>query len=277
MDPGFGNTSLMVDFAGTVAQSQAFRWSVLNLSQDINSSTYSALWKSGGIFYQFAKSLGYRFRMINSTVPSSAGAGSALTLTISMTNDGWARAYNPRLVEVILRNQSGGAKYVLNVDNGYGNRLWLPAPAETKTLTISGGIPVSMAAGNYDVILNLPDPYASIRNRSEYSIRLANTGVWESSTGYNSLNHTLQITTSGGTAYTGSNWFALNGATTVNHQGILPVENSRLNHAVTYYTLDGRKLRSRVGASSINGLPQMMIRQAMANGRLTVEKVMIVR
>ncbi|WP_252864943.1 DUF4832 domain-containing protein [Capnocytophaga ochracea] len=33
--------------------------------------------------------------------------------------------------------------------------------------------------------MNLPDPYQSLAHRPEYSIRLANKGIWEAQTGYN--------------------------------------------------------------------------------------------
>jgi hypothetical protein len=42
-------------------------------------------------------------------------------------------------------------------------------------------------AGTYDVILNLADPYRSIHDNPLFSIRLANVGTWEPSTGYNVL------------------------------------------------------------------------------------------
>jgi len=54
-------------------------------------------------------------------------------------------------------------------------------------------LPADMPRGNYAVLLNLPDPMASLRGRPEYSIQLANTNAWEASTGFNSLNHTVGV------------------------------------------------------------------------------------
>ena len=54
-------------------------------------------------------------------------------------------------------------------------------------------LPADIIAGDYDLLLNLPDKYASISNRSEYAIRLANTDVWEEVTGYNKLNFKLVV------------------------------------------------------------------------------------
>ena len=50
-----------------------------------------------------------------------------------------------------------------------------------------------MAAGRYDLLLDLPDPYPSIAQRPEYSIRLANEDCWEEKTGYNKLNVSVVV------------------------------------------------------------------------------------
>jgi hypothetical protein len=63
-------------------------------------------------------------------------------------------------------------------------------------VNVSALVPAATPAGEYSVYLNLPDPAASIRNRPEFSIRLANQNVWEEATGYNSLLHKVKITSS---------------------------------------------------------------------------------
>ncbi|MEX0679841.1 MAG: hypothetical protein WD097_00525, partial [Balneolales bacterium] len=56
----------------------------------------------------------------------------------------------------------------------------------------------------YEVLLNLPDPTETLRDRPAFSIRLANAGTWEEATGFNRLNHRLIINSSaGGRAYSG--------------------------------------------------------------------------
>lgn len=151
-------------------------------------------------------------------IPDAVRPGSAMSLSIEMTNDGYGSIFNARTIEILLRNQSNGARYILDVigdDAVRGNRLFLPKSHETKTLSITGGLPADMPVGGYEVILNLPDPYPSIHDQPNFSIHLANTGVWETATGYNRLNHAVQVSASAtGTVYTGSNWFGLNGVTT---------------------------------------------------------------
>ena len=88
---------------------------------------------------------------------------------------------NPRDVELILVNASDPTKqfvYPQTVDP----RFWLPEEEHRFTLTCN-----PEQAGQYKVYLNLPDPYESLHNDPRYSIRLANTDVWDEETGYNYL------------------------------------------------------------------------------------------
>jgi hypothetical protein len=66
-------------------------------------------------------------------------------------------------------------------------------PGETKTVEAAGNMPAEAPAGPYEVLLHVPDAAPGLRNRAEYSIRFANQGLWEPSTGMNSLQQTLQV------------------------------------------------------------------------------------
>ena len=71
------------------------------------------------------------------------------------------------------------------------------------------GIPRDLAAGEYEVLLNLPDPAATLRDRPAFSIRVANAGTWEDSTGFNRLNHRVTIDPSAaGSTYRGDRVFS---------------------------------------------------------------------
>ena len=52
-----------------------------------------------------------------------------------------------------------------------------------------------MPDGDYELLLHILDSSNNnaIANRPEYSIRMANMNTWESTTGYNKLNHTIAI------------------------------------------------------------------------------------
>ena len=85
--------------------------------------------------------------------------------------------------------------------------MWMPGT--TKQINVVGGIPTNMPAGEYQVLLNLPDPTTNLRDRSEYSIRLANQNTWEANTGYNSFLQSVVIDPSAtGSRYSGSQFFA---------------------------------------------------------------------
>lgn len=157
------------------------------------------------------RNIGYRYRLIKTTVSDKVKPGGVFKLTIEISNDGYSGIFNPRKIEVILRNQSDGTKYFLNIigdDTVRYNRLYLPKSHETKVLSIKGGIPPTMPASNYDVLLNLPDPFKSIHDRAEYSIHLANKDIWEPATGYNKLNHKIKVDPDApGEDYSGSGFF----------------------------------------------------------------------
>lgn len=157
------------------------------------------------------RNIGYRYRLIKTTVSDKVKPGGVFTLTIEISNDGYGGIFNPRKIEVILRNQSNGSKYYLNIigdDTIRSNRLYLPKSHETKTLNITSGIQENMPEDDYEVLLNLPDPYRSIHDRPEYCIHLANLDTWEPSTGYNKLNCKVRLDrNASGTKYMGSGFF----------------------------------------------------------------------
>jgi Domain of unknown function (DUF4832)/Domain of unknown function (DUF4874) len=166
------------------------RWSAIN--QDYHPDVLQG-WKTQGCYATIERKLGYRYRLLDASLPTAAPRGSGVTINLNMTNDGWARPYNPRTLEIVLKAKTGGKLTRLAVAPPTDARLFLPAPGETKTLELSLTLPATLETGQYDVLLNLPDPAPSLHDRPEYSIRLANEGVWEASTGFNSLNATLEV------------------------------------------------------------------------------------
>ncbi len=102
-------------------------------------------------------------------------------------NDGYAAPFNPRGLELVLRNTATSAlhRFPLTADP----RRWQAGATNTITQTVP--LPASLPAGTYALLLNLPDP--QLPSRPEYAIRLANDGVWEATTGLNSLRHTVTV------------------------------------------------------------------------------------
>lgn len=81
-------------------------------------------------------------------------------------------------------------------------------PGETKQVDIEGGVPADIPNGEYQVLLNLPDPTPKLYNRPDYSIRLANQNVWEANTGYNWLLQNVNVDSNvAGNTYLGKQLF----------------------------------------------------------------------
>ena len=145
-------------------------------------------WQTGGCMNSIKIKLGYRFVLKNATFSKRAKAGAAVNVLINLDNIGYASPYNPRPVQLLLRNKTTGA--LRRFDFTTDIRRWFTGSIKLEqTFTL----PADIAVGEYDVLLNMPDKYIAISSRSEYSIRLANQNVWENATGYNNLNHVLAI------------------------------------------------------------------------------------
>ena len=177
------------------------RWS--NLNSEFEKTVLQG-WETQGCIGQIKRRLGYRFRLLNSTSSKIVKPAGTFSMNIKIVNDGWASPYNRRNLEVILRNRRTGKEYFLPVNED--PRMWMPGA--TKVVNIIGGIPVTMPQGEYQVLLNLPDPATRLYNRPEYSIRFANQNVWEASTGYNSLLQSVTVASNAaGSKYSGNQFF----------------------------------------------------------------------
>ena len=163
-----------------------FHWSFLH--QNYNVDVLNS-WKNQGCYTEVQKRLGYRFALKDGTYSMSARPGGGFAVRFNLVNQGWAAPFNSRNVEIVLRNNATCALFrsKLNADP----RRWLPGQAVTIEQTVT--LPASMPSGNYSLLLNLPDPMSSIAGRPQYAIQLANDNVWESSTGFNKLNHTVNV------------------------------------------------------------------------------------
>lgn len=190
-DPAFGS---FVAYARE--EFRRMHWSTLNI--DYNENTLNAL---GDYLETVKRELGYRFVLLRSSLPATADAGGDVELSFTLENVGYASPYNPRGLEVVFRGADGTlvrrpAKVSREADTD--PRFW--KPGETQTVTLAVAAPD--APGDYDVLLNLPDPLlpnvvtytqAGTEHRAYYAVRLANEGVWEADTGFNRLGHTLTV------------------------------------------------------------------------------------
>ncbi len=177
-------------------------WSVLN--KDYHKDVL-AQWETEGCMDEIKKRLGYRFVLLQAQLADSVKPGGKMQIHFELANEGFASPFNPRLLEIIIRNEETKKSYRLetNVDP----RFW--QAGDTVNVAVNGGIPGDIEEGNYQVFLHLADPVHALRYRPEYAIRLANEEVWEDSTGYNRMLHSVAISNaSDGVDYSGNLWFA---------------------------------------------------------------------
>ena len=125
-----------------------------------------------------------------------AAAGESFLFSLTLKNTGLAGTMNERDVRLILRHEATGEEWFVSLPED--PRTWLPEMGNW-TVNAVVNLPGEMPVGAYQWFVHLADPAPSLRYRAPCSIQLANEGLWEPSTGYNSLLRTLSVTSGSGT------------------------------------------------------------------------------
>jgi hypothetical protein len=163
----------------------SMHYSYLNTSynNDVNND-----WDSLGCMKSIRQKLGYRIVLEKASLPLKITKGKNFTINLELSNIGYAAPFNPRPVQLIVRNKETGKiaifDFKASIQKWYSGNI---------VLKQSFKIPAGIAPGKYELLLNLPDGYSSLQNNPQYSIRLANNDIWEAATGYNKLDHTVTI------------------------------------------------------------------------------------
>jgi len=174
-------------------------YSFLNEQYNVNVNNQ---WAVHGCIENIKRQLGYRFELISGIFRTEARPGQVIPMTLTFQNVGFASPYNPRGIELILRNTATGQKFFAELSRHADARHWLPG--SNCVLNAQLSLPADMPRGHYEYLLNLPDPAPSLYGNPAYSIRLANSNavssagvvpnsVWEPSTGYHHLGQILTV------------------------------------------------------------------------------------
>ncbi|MBP1225639.1 DUF4832 domain-containing protein [Flavobacterium sp. 1355] len=160
------------------------KWTYLNLDY------YGPVlqeWRNNNCFTDFERKLGYRLALASSSINKEVGLNGTLEFNAVINNSGFAPVYNPKNTYLILRSANGTVyKKKLNFDV----RKVVPRVAfDIKESVSLSEIP----AGSYELLLKIEDASSKLSDRPDYSIRLANTGLWETPTGFNKLSQTVII------------------------------------------------------------------------------------
>ena len=176
--------------AGGRADTEMRRFHFSYLNAFYNNDAVNNDW-DGVCLDDIKRNLGYRFVLLNGTYSDSASPEESISISLTIENEGYAAPFNRRGAEIVLRNTTTGALFFAPLDKD--PRYWFSG---THTITQNLCLPPNMPIGNYDLLLNLPDPEPTLFDNPLYAIQLANTNMWESTTGYNDLGHSLTVNSS---------------------------------------------------------------------------------
>lgn len=149
-----------------------YHWTYLN--SDYHKSVI-ARWNQTGCGTEISSRLGYRLVLKDSFHEGDVAAGSTLKVTLRLCNKGFAAPQNPRLARLVFIDGSGNrTDFPVESDPRTWQPGWYSIPTE-----------ITLPAAHGTLWLELADPL--LQSRAEYSIALANEGVFDSSTGLNKL------------------------------------------------------------------------------------------
>lgn len=169
-----------------VQEMERMHYSFLNAHY--NNREVNNHWVSGGCIDVIKRRLGYRFVLREAVLDNRAEAGGDFHISLKMGNVGFASPFNPRDAELIMRDTKSGDVYSFALEAD--PRFWFVGSSEVNEMI---HIPGDMPEGNYEILLNLPDPEPTLKNNPDFSIRLANEYLWEKETGFNNLQHVCEI------------------------------------------------------------------------------------
>ena len=160
-----------------IKEMQKYHWTYIN---DGYHEGVLNSWETDGSMTEIKRRLGYRFVLKKGYFKVQDNKYSA---KLTLRNDGFAALANPRDVELVFISKIDSSdKYVYKQD--IDPRFWMAG--ETHEINLLAQLDDSMS-GEYNVYLNLPDPYDTLHDNPAFSIRLANENMWEEETGYNYL------------------------------------------------------------------------------------------
>lgn len=161
------------------------KWTYLNLDY------YGPVlqeWRNNSCFADFQRKLGYRLLLKSATLKKVATVNGSFELNTVIDNAGFAPVYNAKKTYLVFKSVADGVIYKKAL--AFDVRKVVPdLDYNLKESVNLSGIPT----GNYELFIKIEDGSASLAERPEFSIRLANTDTWVASTGSNKLLHTLTI------------------------------------------------------------------------------------
>jgi hypothetical protein len=149
---------------------EAARYNLTYLNDSYYRPLFHDNWRKQGCMAEVRRRMGYRFALIRASHPATIAPGGVLSVAVVVRNEGWARLYNPRPVQILLRDRKSGAVRRLEAKSA-DPRRWLPGAETHETLTVT--LPDDLR-GEQDMSLALPDAGPRLQDDPRFAIRWAN-------------------------------------------------------------------------------------------------------
>lgn len=158
-----------------------YHWTYLNADyhRDVLAS-----WGTGG-YDTVNRRLGYRLRLVSSSLPQRVYRGGSVEVRFVVANDGYAAPVGERPAFVVLTRGTTRIPVQVPVD------VRQFAPGQTREVRVR--VPAPRGAGTWSAGLWLPDRHSSLRGDPAYAVRLANVGTWDAATGVNRLGGRVEV------------------------------------------------------------------------------------
>ena len=134
--------------------------------------------KSGYVYIQ--NHLGYRLLLTNVEF-NGTEAGKNAEVSINLENIGFGNILKEKTITLIYKNTSNTYKIETNID------IRKQLKDGNYVLQINEKLPDDMKDGEYNVYLSIGEPYESLKDNSNYYIKLVNKNVWNEETKGNYL------------------------------------------------------------------------------------------
>ena len=140
-------------------------------------------WRDLDVMDTIEKRMGARIVLESMVVPDGGVSGKETVLKFTLVNRGFAALYNERRIVPVLRSKDGESvhRFPLEVDM----RDWKPGVCVDLAARIT--LPEEIEAGDYSWDLHFPDVSPRLREDPRFAYRLANQGIWNSTTGEHRL------------------------------------------------------------------------------------------
>ncbi|GAA0732795.1 DUF4832 domain-containing protein [Aquimarina litoralis] len=150
----------------------------------INRDFYTPFWDgviASNTYEEIVRRLGYRYTLTSSSVTVN---NLDFDLALEIQNVGFARIFKERDVYLMIQNTETNDIITSLIDTDI--RTW------ENTTTINQNFDIGIS-GTFKLYLWIPDNDVTLQTNPDYSIQLANTGTWNSPTGYNDLLQTITL------------------------------------------------------------------------------------